>query len=334
MKNNMVFGYFRRKLFVPTIIFTLINCSDHEELGLDHLSEQARTFLAMRLNRGAQFEAASADVINRSFGSVMGQYFSGGRVLDDPGTGGPDSTIINDPWDWETCAVVTETENEDGSFTTVRDYGDGCEEGWEGFKYWMFGKIIETYRYLISISGTKYHTNYLYDVIYDGYGGRYTDNFTWLLNGNARYEGWAAWDTISYQFSGAFSEVSDVQSQYENINYGYSSESTVTYDANRWEQAEGGFYQFTQGDGFYRSDILKALVMRFDCQNEGIAEPLYFAMTYVSGIEKITYRQDGKSGEFMIDYGNGKCDNIIYIIENGRRIRVKLDDLWTILSGG
>lgn len=61
---------------------------------------------------------------------------------------------------------------------------------------------------------------------------------------------------------------------------------------------------------------------------------MVFGLTYVSGLEKITYRQDGKTGEFIIDYGNGECDNVIYILENGKRIRIEMDVLLTILSGG
>lgn len=319
---------------IGLILFTgwvLFRCADDNELEIDQLSEEARTFLAMRLNRSAQFEATAAGLINRSFGTMSGGRFSGGRTQDDPQE---DSTLVDDPWSWNTCAEVTETENEDASVTVIRDYGEGCEEGWEGFKYWMFGKLTETYRYLNTISGTKYQSNYFSNILYEGYGGRYSDDFTWLIDGTTHYNGWCEWDTVTYQFSGSFSENSNLTSRYCDWEYSYSSEGTSVFDDHRWEQAAGGFYRYAEGDNFYRSDILKKLVMRFDCTNDDRLGLLIWGMTYVSGLEKISYRQNGKTGEFMIDYGNGDCDNVIHIIENGKRIRIKMDSLWTIFHGG
>lgn len=325
MKQKLLYAF----IIVWACILT--RCTDSEEPGIIQLSDEARAFLSMRLSRSAQFEATAAGLINRSFGIVSGERFSGGRAQNDPEG---DSTLLDDPWSWDTCAEVTETENEDGSVTVVRDYGEGCEEGWEGFKYRMFGKLTETYRYLNTISGTKYRSDYFNNVLYDGYGGRYSDDFTWLIDGATHYNGWCEWDTVTYKFSGAFSESSNLTSRYGDWEYSYSSEGTSVFDDHRWEQAAGGFNRYAEGDNYYRSDIIKKLVMRFDCPSNDRIGLMVFGMTYVSGVEKVSYEQNGKSGEFIIDYGNGECDDVIYIIENGKRIRIKMDNLWTILSGG
>jgi len=55
-------------------------------------------------------------------------------------------------------------------------------------------------------------------------------------------------------------------------------------------------------------------------------------MTYVSGKERISYRQGDKEGSFIIDYGDGECDNVIVIIENGKRIKVDLSDSVGLIS--
>lgn len=309
-------------LFLASVF---IGCSDNEEAGIDQLSEQARSFLSMRLNLVAQFETAATTLINRSFNAVSGNPSPGGDS---------DSTLIDEPWIGETCAVITEIENSDGSTTIIRDYGNGCQEGQHGFEYWMFGKVTETFRYIHNITGTRYRNEYLSRVNYEQYGGRYSDDYTWLINGAANYNGWSEWDTVAQKFYGSFTESSDLVSKYGDWEYSYSSEGVSHYDDTHWEQAAGGFYQYAEGDGYYRSDILRKLVMRFDCPHDDSMGLMVFGLTYVSGLEKITYRQDGKTGEFIIDYGNGECDNVIYILENGKRIRIEMDVLLTILSGG
>lgn len=316
--------------FLALTAFALFHCSESEEPGIDQLSDEARNFLMMRFSGSYRLETTAANVINRSFTSALGPYYSGGRTVNGPNSGS-DSTLIDDPWNWETCAEVTETENEDGSITTIRDYGDGCEEGWGEFKYWMFGKLIETYRYLCTTKGTKLHSDYFYDVIYDRFGGRYNDDYSWLMDGRGRYDGWAEWDTVNHRFSGEFTHADNIEHEFNGNAYGYSSEGSSSYSEKAWEQAAGGFYQYTEGENFYRSDILKKLVMRFDCFNEGLSM-FNFAMVYTSGIEKITYNQNGRSGEFLIDYGDGSCDSIIYVIENGRRVRINFNQLLTLLS--
>ena len=320
----------QKSFYAAFILFavTLSRCAENEDLNdIGQLSDEVRTFLAMRLNRASQFESVAASLINRSFNTVSGNYSGNGRIESD-------SALISEPWGGEPCAVFTETENEDGSLTIIRDYGDGCQVGQDGFEYWMFGRLTETFRYIHRLTGTRYRSEYFSHVDYDHYGGRYSDDYTWIINGITNYNGWSEWDTITYQFNGSFTENSNLISKYGDWEYSYSSEGVSHFDDSRWEQASGGFYQYAEGDNFYRSDILKKLVMRFDCTSDDRLVPLVWGMTYVSGLEKISYCQNGKTGEFMIDYGNGECDNLIYIIENGKRIRIKVDSLWTIFSGG
>ena len=71
--------------------------------------------------------------------------------------------------------------------------------------------------------------------------------------------------------------------------------------------------------------MLKSLVMDYTCfsmMNDMMMAP--FWSTYVSGRERIQYKQDGNSGEFEIDYGDGTCDNIIVIYENGKIFKIDL----------
>ena len=55
--------------------------------------------------------------------------------------------------------------------------------------------------------------------------------------------------------------------------------------------------------------------------------------TYVSGRERIRYKDGDVEGTFEIDYGDGKCDNIITIYEDGKVTVVDLSKDWYTATG-
>lgn len=306
------------------------SCSDNEQFaGIDQLSDYAKSFLAIRAGTSNALANPTGSVINRSFQSLNEFAFSGGRIKGGPNEG--DTTIVGDPWQWDSCAEITEFDNEDGSHTVIHDYGDGCEEGWGEYIYLMFGKFIETYRYLHNQSGSAFSDDYLYRAQYDNYGGRYyEDNNEWRLNGFWEYAGSSSYDTAKNEFSGDFSYQGDSEYSYGDEQYSYQGSGETSYNEKEYTMKSGG-YRYAVGDDYYQTEIVKPLVYKYSCSIFPSLDGL-FLMTYVSGIERISYRQGDKEGSFIIDYGDGECDNVIVIIENGKRIKVDLSDSVGLIS--
>jgi hypothetical protein len=116
--------------------------------------------------------------------------------------------------------------------------------------------------------------------------------------------------------------------EFGDKEYEYKSTGNSSYDEKGWLVPQND-YEYKEGDDFYSSKVTKALFSDYTCNSE---QSSLIATDYiwvpVSGREKINYKREGKEGSFEIDYGNGECDNIIYIIENGKRIKVDLGSGW------
>jgi hypothetical protein len=55
----------------------------------------------------------------------------------------------------------------------------------------------------------------------------------------------------------------------------------------------------------------------------------------VSGIETITTTQnDGTSQEYSLNYGNGTCDNLAELTENGQTTTIDFGQLYKVMEGG
>lgn len=301
------------------------SCSDKEEFaGIEELSDYAKNFIGLRTGAMNAMGAPMNGAINRSFQNLYRESMaSGGRMAGGPNEG--DTTIVDNPWEWETCATVTEFTNEDGSFTTIRDYGDGCEEGWGEFTWWMFGKITETYRYALSQNGSVFTDDYFFQVIYDNFGGRYyLDDKDWKINGGSHYEGSSSYDTANSKFSGSFTYSDETTYSYGDENHSYQASGETDYNEEQWVMNSGS-YRYGDGNNYYHSTVLKPLVYKYNCFDASLLGG-FFLITYVSGREQIEYKDGDNEGSFIIDYGNGKCDNVIVIIENGKQIKIDLSD--------
>jgi hypothetical protein len=311
----------------------LLSCSDNEpEASVDDLSSFAQEFMGMRLGSPNAASRSSEAVINRSFQNMIGGVgFAGGRVAGDTTVSdnpdGSDSTIYNDPW--ISCAVITTTENPDGSTTTIYDYGDGCEEGWGEYKYFMHGKTAQTYKYESQQTGSVFRDTYLFKMLYDNYGGNYgNDSSNWAIDGNSHYEGYSSYDVESNKFSGAYSYNDTSLYHFGDKNYNYKSKGNSKYDEKGWVVEESD-YEYGDGIDYYRSRVVEPLVSSYLCNTfDDIGLTQNYVWVPVSGKETVSYSQDGEVGSFEIDYGNGECDNIIYITENGIRVKVDLGAGW------
>jgi hypothetical protein len=326
-------GYFGPAL-VAGCLLMLGACSDQGEVVQGELSPFAAQYLNLR--NGGQESALRQQnqAVNRSFSNLQGAYReSSGSEPGDSGDG--DSTVWVDPWMWETCAEITETKNDDGSITVTYDYGEGCEEGWGDYKYIMYGRYSTTSRYTNVWEGSKARDSYYFKTLYEDYGGRnYYDSSEWSLDGNSEYAGESYYDTTDFSFGGWYEWNDRTSYAYNKEQYTYTSNGQNRY-SNKGSVTERAEYEYTTGpDYYYKSTVLEPLVSDYTCNTvfyraveEGDDDRIsLWVYSYVSGVEKVDYRSDGKSGSFVIDYGDGECDNIIYVTENGVTVRVDLGD--------
>ncbi|RLD67644.1 MAG: hypothetical protein DRI95_04490 [Bacteroidetes bacterium] len=197
----------------------------------------------------------------------------------------------DDIWDnWESCAEITETENEDGSFTLVMDYG---EEGCEEYGFLMKGKITMTWKIDES--------DYYFEEIYENY---YMYDVT--INGKVVFEG--SWDENSWDdFS---------WSGQENLIFTFDDGEVMEMSGKYKEKGDVDSYTVLEGSYSYSSslgysfsyEVTKPLVYSYTCEDAYIP---------VEGTEKVKYVENGENEEFIMDYGDGTCDNKYTITSNG-----------------
>lgn len=310
----------------------LMEChKDSPVATVNDLSPFARKFLT--LNSGANSAAGGAKTatINHSFNGSMNvaQGFPGN------GSTAGDSTIVGEPI--RICAVVTEYDNPDGSHTTIYDYGNGCKDGSGDYQSIQWGKWIQTTKNTYETIGTSIVQTYHSHFQYVQYGGKYyfnNDSTQWSLDGSSTYDGKSAYDTMAQTFSGTFDYSDTTQYASGKDSYSYLGVGKSFYDQTK-SVTEKNVYEYSSGDNYYKSEVTAPLVYDYSCSSGGgISVDMMFWFTYVSGHEVVHYRQDGKEGMFEIDYGNGACDNLITVIENGHVIVIDLQKDWPVLSGG
>jgi hypothetical protein len=305
-------------------IALLVGCSDEEPNG--KLSDFAQEFINIRMGGQNSRAMTGQNIINQSFQGLMGGMtgIPGGRTKNVS-----DSTLFEP---WTSCAEITEVTNEDGSTTVTYDYGDGCDEGWGEYSYTMFGLFQYTYLNTSNVSGSVMRYGYSYSSLYENYGGQYGDNDSsrWVTNGTSSYEGESSYDTVSMKFSGWFEHEDNSEYAYGDTEYDYNSSGRSTYNESGY-RVERSEYEYNTADSYYKTKVISPLVTNYRCDTQedgGLpVSRAIFVWVPVSGIERVTYKQEGKEGMFEINYGDGECDNIIFVTENGVTTRVDLGEL-------
>lgn len=202
--------------------------------------------------------------------------------------------------DYESCATITETENADGSFTIVEDYGvDGCEE----FGTLVKGKIIGTFSSKDGVENVE--------TIYEGFSydgmkmdGKMIGIFTWDINNK---------DSTDFSYSSNWKEELTISFESGEI-YTIKSDFSQEYKGDKLVMKGSYGGKESNGDSF-SSVISSPLVFDFSCDGGNIFVP-------VRGVESCTYNEE----VFSIDYGSGACDNIATITENGESYTINFSD--------
>lgn len=224
--------------------------------------------------------------------------------------------------DWTTCAEQEFTDNGDGTYSWVLDYGvDGCEE----YGYFMKGKMIETY----GGDGDSFSSK----LEYFGFGNEYytqdgTSEYsgTWTLDAEGAN---SPQDSAGWSVSGEYTHKEDltisISEEDFNETFTYKAEGSQEFD-EKGSTEKAGFRKYTASNGdFYNTTIDTPLYFSYECISED-SESWIFVQ--VSGTESTTYQEGDVAGEFSINYGDGTCDNIITVTENGESYDIDLGEQW------
>jgi hypothetical protein len=297
--------------------------SDLSPFAKDYLTLKVGTMSSNSMASPTGFTAQA----NASFDRIANHTtLSFGRI-------GKDSTLTDTTYyasPWVSCAIISHIVNRDNSVTTIYDYGDGCLEGNEYFKYLMYGKTTYTYLYESEIEGSVYKDHYFGNYSSENYGGEYyyeNDTTRWKTNGSSVYSGTSEYDTVNQVYRGSYEYDANDTYSYDDITYTYSGTGRGSYD-EEGSIVEKNDYSYTTDEYSYETTVLSPLISRYECYtklNRGGAELAYcFMPVYVSGKELIRYKQGEKHGSFIIDYGRGECDGKVSITENGNTVDIDL----------
>lgn len=210
---------------------------------------------------------------------------------------------------WGGCALASFTENADNSWTIKLDYGDGCADGDKFTK----GVVSFTWKSTSNTSG-------VHKVIFE--------NFSESKVGEQNANPGSLNGFYESQYSFEFEELEDTT----DVNYSEAikTELEVRYKNGSKDKfkAEGNLITDIEGTRVNSLEFSGSTANN-DVFSGNVVEPLFFSFSctdtyiYVTGTEAIDV--NGKSS--VIDYGDGQCDNIFTIRQDGVTITIDLDEV-------
>jgi hypothetical protein len=267
-----------------------------------------------------------------NFMSVIGysQFKDGSLSINGSGSGAaPGDSVYSDSsiyWEPVTCAKVTELDNEDGTHTTIFDYGDGCSEYGSLTK----GRIIYIWK--------NDNNSYISEVVYDNYY-----SFGMLMNGISKYTFTSDGESyykygddenndstitimpVIFNWSGSSTGRDDISMKYDDGNTViFKSSYSNEWDSVSYKVTEGDyFYSSTTEDYEYHYTVTEPLLTDYTCTDTWVP---------VKGIETITTLEKGVESVYALDYGNGACDNLAKLTENGKTSVIDFGEIFTIVE--
>ncbi len=219
------------------------------------------------------------------------------------------------------CITYSFTENPDGSFTTIVDYGTACL--WEGVTY--SGKMTEIYRASsddpftqpVTYSSTILMENFGIDDMKINGSFQAEGTFSMVVQGNEVY------------FNSSSSNEQAFTILFGNKAYTVSSQGT-SEAANQLFTVKTRNQQITFPDGsVYQMTVVSPLVYDDSCSfddgqddDDSENDDDYY-MVYVKGIQNHTF----PGGTVSFDFGDGTCDTKVTVTENGKSTEVEIGDL-------
>ena len=280
----------------------------------------ARYFLGLRSNANQVQGVMGAGNQSSPSGRVSGRI----AAIDSIVTENPVDSL---PPPFVSCATITESESPDGTVTSAMDYGSGCLES---YGYFFSGKRIYSRKVTSELDSSVITINYNGTAVHENFGGHYFDGVEttiWSVNGKTSFSGRYIYDYVTPSVLSIFTTSDTSRYVTNSLVYNYegvvSSESTLEMSTT---SASSYKFSFDSGD-YFASTLLEPLVSDYACgqvQYNGYGTGIPPLSNYVAGREKITYSKDGVTGSFEILYGDGTCDSIITILENGNSFEVDL----------
>jgi len=230
-------------------------------------------------------------------------------------------------WRNWTCAKVSDFDNNDGTHTTIFDYGNGCDEYGSMIK----GKIT----YIWKNEGNDYYSKIQYEKFYS-YGLEMNgfSEYSFISDGNSsiQYDTTGISGDTTYTLGVAFcwtgsSTGSDTMTMTYDTGekYSYTSRFENKWDNTSYTVLEGEYNCQSEPDGYsYHYIVTKPLVSNYGCVSTWVP---------VQGVEAIHYIDLKEIYDFKIDYGEGACDNLATITENGETSVIDFGDLLYIYCG-
>ena len=315
--------------FFILISLILFSCDKDDDVSLD---QNLKTFMEFKAKSMTNemggvnnfMSVISASQFNSKSLNLAGYNASEGYI--DSGCLECDST---QNWSYFTCATVTETKNDDGTSTTVYDYGSGCDE----YGSLMKGKIT----YIWKNEGNTYESKVIYDHFYS-YGTEingYSENsftsdgnsffeFSNAGSGEANVSDSISVPLIAFNWSGTSTSKEVLTITGDNgEEYKLDSENSTKWDNSTYTVLTAVYNYISKSEDYeYHYLVSKPLVTNYECSLSWIP---------VSGIETTTSIKAGKKDVLEINYGDGTCDNYALVTDNGKTTKVDMGK-WYIES--
>jgi hypothetical protein len=318
-------------LLILAILLTgTISCEKNRNSGTP--AEKARKILELEARMNA-LNSGTGKMTN--FMSVIGYSQLKEGTLNVAGEGsepGYYDSVYKDTtnyWVPVTCAKVSEFDNEDGTHTTIYDYGDGCDEYGSLTK----GKITYIWK--------NFENSYTSEVIYDHY-------YSWgmEMNGISKYSFTSDGDSyvtindkdasgdsiltcmpVFFNWSGSSTGHDDMTIKYDDGNTcEYRSDYSNVWTNSSYKVLQGEYFYASTVDNYeYHYLVNEPLISNYDCGNTWVP---------VSGIETISTTENGETHEYSLNYGDGACDNLAVLTENGESSVVDFGEIYKGIDGG
>jgi len=204
---------------------------------------------------------------------------------------------------WDTCALVTITENTDGTYTVILNFGDGCQDN---------GKFITG---VVAFTGSETDTSGVFKIAFDKFSERDIDE---VLENPATINGfyvgnWGVSLSNGLEYEEAFQTAFEV-----NYNDGgketIAGEGELVGDIDGFEVNKYNFAGSNLNNDVYAAFVVNPLIFDFDCKTTTI---------FTEGTEAFKVNDDSAA----IDFGEGECDNIFTILLDGVTIIIDLDKI-------
>jgi hypothetical protein len=331
------FNYMKRITLNSIVLFTIllagvVSCEKNKAYTVNS-SEKVKKLLEIEARMNA-INTGTGKMT--SFMSVIGYSQLKDGELSINGTDGGDPGSLDslnydttNYWAPVTCANVTERDNEDGTHTTVYDYGEGCDE----FGSLIRGKIT----YIWKNDNNNYYSVVMYDHYYSyGIEMNGISKYSFTSNGNSFFsilrpdnsdDSLVSIMPVEFNWSGTCVGSDEITMLYDDGNSTYlKSEYSNEWDSISYRVTQGDYYYSSKAEGYeYHYLVTAPLITDYKCTESWVP---------VSGIETITTTENGETTEYSLNYGTGNCDNLAQLTENGKTSIVDFGEFYKTIDNG